>query len=498
MTSKPNIIVIMTDQQRYDTLGINGNEKIKTPNLDRLGKEGVVFDRCYCASPECVPARITLKTGLLPWKSGSTNNFEGISSETPTLMKILSENGYYTQAIGKMHFIPTREPFGFQRMWLSEELNTVEQDEFLQDLVKEGYSYVEEIHGMRSYLYYIPQVSQLPAHLHTTAWTGGKSIEYIKEMHQKNQPFFLWMSFIKPHPPFDPPVPYNRMYEPTEMDDPIIMEEREAEKNYTYWNYYQNRGKWMESMRSPIFLRIMRAFYYASVSFVDEQIGKLLNTLEELGIREETMIIFVSDHGEYLGDYWCFGKRGFHDSAARIPFIISYRGKIVEGERRENLIGHADIMPTILDYCGIKYEGEQCGESLKRIIENKEEKWREYFVGQFHRKEKGLYLIMDKEWKYIYEAGTGKEFLYNYKEDKEEKENRALYGGYKEEKERLRIELIEYFEKEGNKEAVRGGEFIKYNNEEYEEIKRLYEDKYSKSKKIRYYQFHFWNKDLLK
>ncbi|MFQ6078261.1 MAG: sulfatase [Thermodesulfobacteriota bacterium] len=492
MRKKPNVVLIMTDQQRYDTIGANGNSKIKTPNLDELSSQGVVFERAYSSCPECVPARITIKTGLEPWANGSTSNGEGIPPTTPTLMSVLSTNGYHTQAIGKMHFIPPREPFGFDRMWLSEEIpSRIEDDEFLQDLVGAGYGHAEEPHGMRSYMYYIPQVSQLPEDMHTTAWTGRKSVEYLSEMAGANRPFFLWTSFIKPHPPFDPPVPYNRMYNPCDMEDPI--QEPNAEENYTFWNYKQNRYKWMESMRDNVFLRTQKAFYYACISFIDKQIGHILEALERNGQRDNTIVIFTSDHGEYLGDHYCFGKRGFQDSAARVPFIISFPGRLPEGQRYDFLVGHADIMPTILELCGITYKEKQSGRSLIRQMENVRER-RAYFFGQYNRREKAVYLSMDAEWKYIYCVGGKREILYNYIQDPKEVVNRASDPRCAEVKERLKRALVEYFKEKGNGEAIEGDDFRRYHNPDYEKIKALATRVNDCLEAGRLYQFSRWNR----
>lgn len=490
MNKKPNIVLILTDQQRYDTIGILGNKKISTPNIDSLVENGVVFTRCYSASPECVPARISIKTGLYPWVSGSTSNKEGIPPSTTTIMKILLEHGYHTQAIGKMHFIPKREPFGFKRMWLAEELAKVEEDDYMQFLVKNGYGYVEEPNGMRSYMYYIPQVSQLPKDMTSTAWIGRKSIEYIEEMSKEKLPFFLWIGFIKPHPPFDPPVPYNWMYEPTEMDEPIVISDSDIEENYTYWNYKQNRYKWMESMRDVNFIKIQKAFYFGCISFIDEQIGLIIETLKRNKLLENTIIIFTSDHGEYLGDYWCFGKRGFQDCVARVPFVISWIGNLPKGEMRDGLVGHIDIMPTILQLCGIEFHDNKISGIglLNQILKDNALK-RSYFFGQYNRREKALYLCMDTQWKYIYDVAGKKEFLYNYIEDPREIKNFAKDENYKKIKERLKKSLIEKFKEDGNKEAIEGEDFKSYENQEYEFLKNISHPNVDFTKKGRLYQF---------
>jgi len=154
---RPNLLFILTDQQRHDTMGCYGNRQIFTPSLDRLAASGVVFERAYTSSPECVPARSVMMTGLSPHRSGVFSNGSRQSVQTPTFQRLLRDAGYLTQAIGKMHFVPSREGFGMERLCLSEEIpGTVEEDEFLTDLVAAGFGHAEEPHGMRSHMYYVP------------------------------------------------------------------------------------------------------------------------------------------------------------------------------------------------------------------------------------------------------------------------------------------------------------------------------------------------------
>ena len=218
--ARPNVLLLFTDQQRYDTIAAGGNDLILTPALDRLCSTGVRFDRSYTPSPVCVSARYSLLTGLYPHRSGCADNGHTMGQKLPTLPGMLSSAGYQTRAIGKMHFSPVRHPFGFEGMELSEEIpESIENDEFLQHLADAGYGHVHEPHGVRSELYYIPQTSQLPAELHTTTWTADRTIQFLRDR-DRSRPFFVWSSFIKPHPPFEPPVPWNKLYRAHEMPLP--------------------------------------------------------------------------------------------------------------------------------------------------------------------------------------------------------------------------------------------------------------------------------------
>ena len=201
--SKPNLLLIMCDQLRADVLGCYGNDYVKTPNIDRLAEKGVTFNRAYSTTPVCIPARHATISGKNPFQLGMLENTHQREEIPHPLARQVRDAGYYTCAVGKMHFVPAREHFGFDRMYLSEEIpGHIQDDDYLQFLQRQGYGDVIEPHGKRSETYYVPQVSELPESLHTTAWTGNKTCEVIRK--NRNRPFFLFSSFIKPHPPFDP------------------------------------------------------------------------------------------------------------------------------------------------------------------------------------------------------------------------------------------------------------------------------------------------------
>ena len=317
------------------------------------------FARAYTESPVCVSARATLLSGRLPHRSGVFDNGYRLSPELPTLPALLRRRGYHGQAIGKMHFSPVREQHGLHRMWLSEEIPaTPAEDEFLAHLIDAGWGHVEEPHGVRHEMYYLPQVSQLPQELHTTAWTGQRTVAYLEERARERghgaagapdgAPFFCWTSFIKPHPPFDPPVPWHTLYRPTDLPLGLPVRTADEPARHTYYHRTQNRFKWTGAQPDSNLLATMRAYYAASVSFVDFWVGRILDALDRLDLRRDTLVLYVADHGEYLGDHYAFGKRGFHDPACRIPFVLSWPGRLPQGEVRQQLVGLADVLPTLL------------------------------------------------------------------------------------------------------------------------------------------------------
>lgn len=417
MARRPNIIMIMTDQQRYDSIRANGNMTVRTPSLDALAASGVTFERAYANCPECVPARHEVISGRKALRTGVLSNAVGtLDPSTPTIMSVLRENGYHTQAIGKMHFKPTREHFGFHNMKLSEEGARADgNDEHMEYLKRLGYiDHVPEVNGMRSHMYYIPQVSMLPKEHHSTHWVADESIRYIEEKARTKEPFFLFTSFIQPHPPFDAPTPYQYEYLPNEMHSPIMGDNDNAD-HYNYWQIRQNLYKCM--VKDPYFIRTMRAFYHGTVKFVDDMIGRITAALDRNGMREDTIIFFVSDHGESLGDHGCFGKRSWYEGPGRIPYIFSHPG-LPQGNRVQTLAGHTDVMPTLLSLAGIPYSGITDGIDLSPAMKNGEI-LRDTLFGMldFGSKNGSLHAVITDEWKYTFSSADGVETLVNYKND---------------------------------------------------------------------------------
>lgn len=457
--SRPNILLLFTDQQRYDTIAAGGNDIICTPALDRLCSTGVRFDRAYTPSPVCVSARYSLLTGLYPHRSGCADNGHPMDQTLPTIPGMLTQAGYQTRAIGKMHFSPVRHPFGFEQMELSEEIpGNIENDEFIQHLVEAGYNYVHEPHGIRSEHYYIPQTSQLPAKDHTTHWTADRTIEFLRNR-DRNRPFFSWTSFIKPHPPFDPPVPWNKLYRAHEMPLPKKLDR--VDELMTWHMRNQNHYKRRNAGVDNNLIAAMRAAYYGCVSFIDYNVGRILEELEAQGELENTIIIYASDHGELLGDYHSYGKRCFYDSAARIPLIVSWPGKMPAGEVCSTPVSTVDLLPTIAEAGGIFWEEDKVdGVPLQRTLIG--EGGREYIIGQLNHNELGVYFIFDGRYKYMYSVPDQKEYLLDTKTDPEETRNHAIVDGGKPHLLRLRRALIERFKTDDYTLPLEGNRWKEY------------------------------------
>lgn len=425
MTSRPNILQLFVDQQRFDTIRALGNPIISTPNLDRLVAEGTAFEKCYTPSAECVPARNCMLTGLYTGRTGCFSNAE-VMSQGPTFVDRLTQAGYRTHGIGKCHFTPDRSALrGFETRESQEEnVESLDGDDYSQWLIEQGLGWVIEPHGVRGEMYYTPQVSLLPEQNHPTRWVGDRSVHFIEEQGRDSRPWYLYAGFIHPHPPFAPPVPWHKMYRAPEMPLPDLPSD--VEKLLFFINRFQNRYKYRDRGLDLNLIRCMRAYYYACISFIDAQIGRILETLEKSGQLENTLIVFTSDHGEYLGDFGCFGKRGMHEASSRVPLIVRWPGAKNASLRYKTPVNLVDLAPTFLEAAGVSIEKEEMdGESLLAVAENKSS--RTTVFSQYNHRENGLYMAVESRWKYVYSAPDQREYLFDLVQDP--REHTDLAGG---------------------------------------------------------------------
>lgn len=451
-----NILLVFTDQQRFDTIAALGNNIIKTPTLDSLVENGTTFDRAYTPCPVCIPARYSMHTGQMPHRSDSVVN--EMAPHRKSFMQILSENSYQTHGVGKMHFELEGEDFRY--LWGFESRDTSEEggakDDFKKYLDDNGYNHVKDPHGVRSEMYYVPQPSQLPDRLHNTTWVADRSIDFL-ERRDADRPFLLMTSFIKPHPPFETPTPWNKLYRGPEM--PLPKRPQDSENLMSFWNRFQNRYKYRDQGIDDNLIRNIKAAYYSTISFMDYNLGRLISYMKDKNLLEDTLIAFSADHGEMLGDYNCFGKRCFLDSAARIPMIMMHPD-LPKGQVCSTPVSLVDIMPTFLQYAGIEQQEDYSGESLADIAGGS--MVRNMVFGQYHRNEYGVYMAVTEKYKYIYSAPDNKEWLFDLAADAEETRNRAHNPMYTHVVEDMKKRVIEYFKKDGYLTPIEGDDWKRH------------------------------------
>lgn len=457
----PNILLLFTDQQRADTIGALGNPVIRTPHLDRLAREGTAFTAAYTPSPVCVPARCSLLYGRYPHRTGCTDNGDPMPDDRPSLMQALAGLGYRTHGIGKMHFTPDGQAGrGFAGRERQEELvPRVEDDDYLQFLRAAGFDHVYDPFGQRGEMYYVPQPAQMPARLHGTQWVGDRAVRFIEQA-ERSRPFFLMASFIHPHPPFSPPTPWNKLYRAALVPLPRCPLGYEA--LHTYANRHQNRYKYRDAGYDANLVRAMRAYYYACVSFIDYQVGRIIEALEASGRLDETLVLFTSDHGEFLGDYGCFGKRSMLDAAARVPMLVRYPRRFAGG-RCDLPVSLVDVMPTMLAAAGGDAAGlDLDGSDLADVAGDPEAHTDRRVFSQFQRREQGVYMTLDGRWKYFYSAPDRREFLFDRVEDLEETRNRAGLSLCRPQLERSRRALMDRYRADDYHEPLDGDAWRPY------------------------------------
>lgn len=476
-----NILLVFTDQQRFDTIRALGNPVIHTPVLDNMISRGTAFTRAYTPCPVCVPARFSMHTGLMPHRTECTDNHR-MPENVQSFMQILAANGYQSHGVGKMHFVREDQLWGYESRDRSEEGGG--EDDFKHYLGENGFDHVYDPHGVRSEMYYIPQPSQLPARMHHSTWVVDRSIEFL-EHRDKSRPFFLMTSFIKPHPPFENPTPWNKLYRGPEM--PLPKKPEGYENLITYWNRYQNRYKYRDQGEDRNLVRNIKAAYYGCISFIDHNLGRLLTHLDNTGLSKDTLILYTADHGEMLGDYASYGKRNFLDSAARIPLLMIHPD-LPGGRLCDTPASLVDVMPTILEYAGIPVPKGLNGESLMALLAagtrvaeaaaggdgaaagaggdgaaaDAGGAVRDTVFGQFQSDGKAMFMAVDRRYKYIYSVPDDKEWLYDHATDPLETINRAYNPAFKKQKDAMKKKLITYFQAEGYTRVLDGDDFKKH------------------------------------
>ena len=414
---RPNILFVMTDQQRFDTIAALGQTRVQTPNLDRLVARGVAVDQAYSTCPVCVPARYGLMTGYEPSRTGWFSNWQEVPKVREAcgeyLPEVLARSGYRTFGLGKFHTEPRLEPLGFEVHERSEELWPTEAEFLADDYVRwlrsraPAFNHLEQVHGERSDMYYGSQCRAQPAELCGESWLAGRAVEEIGR--SDSRPYFGFVSFVQPHPPFAPPMPYNRMYNPDEMPSPIAGDPViDAADDYLAW---MNHAVWAEDI-SPAQARQLRARYYGSITFVDACIGRILDAVEARPDSNNTLICFFSDHGDMLGDHRAWQKESFFEASCRIPFLVSWPARWPGSRRLEGLSTLTDLFGLATSAAGVPQLRD--GHDLLGVIDGSKPS-RAKVCGFFGSPGTSKFKAMLRagEWKYLWLANGGRELLFN-------------------------------------------------------------------------------------
>jgi arylsulfatase A-like enzyme len=415
-----NILLLLTDEQRYDTIAAAGNPHMITPNLDRLASEGCIFHGAYSSNPICIPARHDLITGYPARVHGYWGNYGRPIADysIPTLPQIFAEAGFRTAAVGKMHYQPPRMHHGFGELRLMEELpGTRADDQYASYLAANGLGNIQNLHGIRPLLYWIPQRAQMSEEYHPNTWVADEVIRWLAA--NGDDPFFLVASWIHPHPPLALPEGYAKLYRGRELPDRIpVTRKPDLMDEYA--------ASWFGDHEDPIRLRRLKEAYYGAVTMVDRNIGRILHHLRSRGGLDDTLVIFTSDHGEMLGDRGRYHKGRAYEQAARVPFLVRYPEWFAPGSESNELIDLLDILPTCLDAAGLEYSGDSAalpGGSIRPGTRSRDRT--RITVSGGGESENRWVMHRDGSRKYVYNYAGGHEELYDLEIDSAELDNLA-------------------------------------------------------------------------
>lgn len=445
-TKKPNIVFIVLDQWRGDCIGIaDSPHPVMTPHMDQIAYEGIWYQRAYADCPLCMPQRATMLTGYTGSQHGMPYNFLSgprtpIEVERSLPYRLSREANYQTKAIGKMHFYPERARFGFEHI-------TLHPDDYVNWLEDQGYGGLYRGHGLGGNEVY-PAVSAVPERFTHTNWTIDESIRFLSQR-DPDHPFFLWMIFEAPHSPFDPPQPYDRLYDDFEIPEAKIGDwvDTEAESNTLIAQRLANKADRI----SPEILRRLRRHYYGQITHIDYQLGRFFGELKTKRLYDNTVIVITSDHGEHLGDHRLFAKYTFLESAARIPIIVRYPERLpVSREDAHKPVLTADIPITLMELAGLELPNDTDGISLLNLPDER------LIFGETETSA----FATDGQWKYIYYPDGGIEHLFNVLEDPDDLHNLASQEAGTTQLTRLKEALRNYLIQRQRPMVNQEGQFI--------------------------------------
>lgn len=429
---RPNILLVTTDQQRFDTIHAAGNPAIFTPHLNWLLAQGIQFTRAYVDCPISCPSRATLMTGRHAFTNGMRTNTtnEACLAANPTLPGILARAGYQTRAIGKMHFHPMRAHYGFEHMELPHD--------YYRAMARRGADAgVPKDHGIGENEME-PVFSTVPEHLSATRWLVDRTIDFL-ETRDPTRPFFTWLSFPKPHAPFDCDPKYWEIYDGIDLPAAAHGDWSATPDDVPADLMTGTRGQTHADRFSPRQLRNIRRAYYACISQIDYNLGYLFARLRELGHLRDTWILFTSDHGEMLGDHWMGAKGVFLEGSAHVPFLVrppcpDWQEHPLQGTRCDELVCLADILPTCLGFAGVPVpdNARLDGIDLSPVLHGAARRERLFGTcGDNHG-------IIEGPWKYHFVARGAHELLFDLRDDPLEQRNLARSPAHAEVLETLR------------------------------------------------------------
>ena len=481
---KPNILLITTDQHHYSAVGYMNNI-LKTPNIDRIANEGMCFERAYCPNPTCTPTRASIITGKYPSQHGAWSLGTKLPETEPTIGNYLKKAGYSTALVGKAHFQPLHS---------TEEYSSIESYPLLQDLdywrgfygpfygfdhielarnhtneanVGQHYAAWMEDNGLTNWKDYfsvptgnMPRQKNpigcwdIPEEFHCNTWIAERSNALLDKYKDNDEPFLLWASFFDPHYPHIVPSPWDKMYSPDDITLPKTYPDehdhnppyfkKALEKNPDF-SEYRETGMFIHGLQSNIFdemeMKHQTAVYYGMVSFMDKYIGKILDKLDELGLTDNTLVIFTTDHGDFLGHHGLRYKCVYHyEDLLRIPMAVRYPKVIPSGVRSDSLQSLVDYSPTVLSFCGLDIPRDMTGVNQKDVWTGQVDHLRKNVIIENRHEPTTMNMRTYVDHRYKLTVHCGREYgeMYDLENDPGEFNNLWDDPGYKD----LKVELL--------------------------------------------------------
>ena len=427
MTHRPNILLILCDEMRGDCLGIAGHPDVKTPWLDNLAATGIRYAHAYSATPTCIPARAAIHTGMCQEHHGRVGYQDGVRWDYPhTLAGELTAAGYQTECVGKMHVHPLRNSLGYQHITLHDgylhyyrrpDMPVFEQqrdaDDYLHFLRKELGPNADITDTGIDCNSWLTRPWPYEERLHPTRWVTDESLDFLRRR-DRDKPFFLTVSYVRPHAPYDPPQAFLDMYQNRRLTPPSV-------GDWADESSYLTEGRVTISTTAPAdpeLLRQAMAGYYACITQMDFEIGRLYMALVEQHLLQDTVILFASDHGEMLGDHHFCRKSLPYEGSAHVPMILTGPADYLQGRAgtvSDRLTELRDIMPTLLEAAGAPIPDTVDGTSLLQDPPT------DYIHSEHLNGALSYHAIITSKDKYIWFSQSGREQYFDLQKDPQER-----------------------------------------------------------------------------
>ncbi len=446
----PNILLIISDQHNARCMSCEGEPLLRTPHMDRIANEGVHFQSAYANSAHCGPSRMSILTGMYEHFHRRHNN----EDEPPewfhsiTMNSELKKAGYESALIGKGHLgaLWARKEFDvFRSCFLRDSTDDPLDCDYFRYLVQEGVAdlYAEDLslkatnHPEGAY------TSPMPLKHSVEEWTGNESVKYLRNR-DKNKPFFAMVSFERPHNPLSVPEPYDKMYDPAEIQLPESIKDTFESKPEIQKRASEKVGGYPYRPRDEEHLKKCLGHYYALVSLIDAQIGKIIKELEEQGILDDTIVIYTADHGDFAGEHGFMWKNlGFYEAIHKIPLLIRYPQILPAGKKFNGFVESVDLLPTLAEIAGFPSPPSVQGVSVLPALLGKKE-WKKEATLCHHVKSFYHVSMRTREFRITFDVTGEESELYDLRNDKLELENLWSHPDYQKIKCQLLQDLIRY------------------------------------------------------